>query len=186
MKFYFQSRALFFRYKTTLNRLIELSNLNSMIIQSSRDMHPIFDTQAEDILKANLAVSTLNQQQKNAALKFRRPMNLLSVIRNFYTWSAKIFRRHSPKEKLKPISLFWARQWGNLSIKKHRLVEQHSAWNHDAERRHSEWQPAKLEWKACQHSPAAAAKQLNAPRKQPRAFCYAPRKICSIKAMNFK
>jgi hypothetical protein len=56
-----------------------------MIIQSSRDMHPIFDTQAEDILKANLAVSTLNQQQKNAALKFRRPMNLLSVIRNFYT-----------------------------------------------------------------------------------------------------
>ncbi|MCW8038675.1 MULTISPECIES: hypothetical protein [Acinetobacter] len=73
------------QYKTTLNRLIELSNLNSMIIQSSRDMHPIFDTQAEDILKANLAVSTLNQQQKNVALKFRRPMNLLSVIRNFYT-----------------------------------------------------------------------------------------------------
>lgn len=99
MKFHFQSRALLFScllllgpaalaqpvQDRTLNRLIELSNLNSMVIQSSRDMRPIFDTQAEDILKANLAVSTLNQQQKNAALKFRRPMNLLSVIRNFYT-----------------------------------------------------------------------------------------------------
>lgn len=86
MKFHFQSRALLFScllllgpaalaqpvQDRTLNRLIELSNLNSMVIQSSHDMRPIFDTQAEDILKANLAVSTLNQQQKNAALKISR------------------------------------------------------------------------------------------------------------------
>ncbi|MGE8541513.1 MAG: DUF2059 domain-containing protein [Acinetobacter sp.] len=51
----------------TLNQLIDLSNLSGLILKSSRDMRPMFDTQAEEILKMNLAITALNAQQKKAA-----------------------------------------------------------------------------------------------------------------------
>lgn len=59
-------------HEYTLNRLIELSNLNGMLLQSNREMRPMFDMQAEEILKAQLAVPELNSQQKGAAVKISR------------------------------------------------------------------------------------------------------------------
>lgn len=53
----------------TLDHLIELSNFSGMILQSNRNMRPLFDSQAEEILKSHLGVSTLNVLQKEASLK---------------------------------------------------------------------------------------------------------------------
>ncbi len=54
---------------TTLEKLLKLSNTSQLIIQSSHDMKPLFDAQAQDLLKANLGLQTLNKEQQRAAEK---------------------------------------------------------------------------------------------------------------------
>ncbi|MEN3979466.1 DUF2059 domain-containing protein [Acinetobacter sp. CWB-B33] len=77
----------------TLNQLIDLSNLSGLILKSSRDMRPMFDTQAEEILKMNLGITALNSQQKKAAVQISQLLQItnedivsdpqfLSMIRN--------------------------------------------------------------------------------------------------------
>jgi hypothetical protein len=53
----------------TLDHLIELSNFTGMIAQSNQNMRPMFDAQAEDILKNNLGVLELSTEQKLVAQK---------------------------------------------------------------------------------------------------------------------
>lgn len=53
----------------TLDHLIQLSNFSGMIVQSNRNLRPMFDSQAEEILKNHLGISHLSARQKDAALK---------------------------------------------------------------------------------------------------------------------
>lgn len=53
----------------SVNKLIELSNVTELFKQSTRDLQPFYDEQAEDLVHQVTGSSTLNIDQQNAVLQ---------------------------------------------------------------------------------------------------------------------
>ena len=53
----------------SVEKLIQLSNISEIFKQSTRDMQPYFDEQAEELVHQVTGVQTLNIDQQNAALQ---------------------------------------------------------------------------------------------------------------------
>ncbi|WP_335956987.1 DUF2059 domain-containing protein [Acinetobacter bereziniae] len=53
----------------SVDKLMQLSNITEIFKQSTRDMQPYFDEQAEDLVRQVTGAQTLNIDQQNAALQ---------------------------------------------------------------------------------------------------------------------
>ncbi|WP_296281318.1 DUF2059 domain-containing protein [uncultured Acinetobacter sp.] len=53
----------------SVDQLMQLSNISEIFRQSTRDMQPYFDEQAEDLVRQVTGAQTLNIDQQNAALQ---------------------------------------------------------------------------------------------------------------------
>ncbi|MCX5469514.1 DUF2059 domain-containing protein [Acinetobacter nematophilus] len=53
----------------SVDKLMQLSNITEIFRQSTRDMQPYFDEQAEDLVRQVTGAQTLNIDQQNAALQ---------------------------------------------------------------------------------------------------------------------
>ncbi|AXQ24040.1 DUF2059 domain-containing protein [Acinetobacter wuhouensis] len=53
----------------SVDKLIQLSNISEIFKQSTRDMQPYFDEQAEDLVRQITGAQTLNIEQQNAVLQ---------------------------------------------------------------------------------------------------------------------
>jgi hypothetical protein len=53
----------------SIDQLMQLSNISEILKQSTRDMQPYFDEQAEDLVRQVTGAQTLNIDQQNAALQ---------------------------------------------------------------------------------------------------------------------
>ena len=53
----------------TTDRLMQLSDIKGIIKKSNQELKPMYDQQAENILKDALAVDSLNEKEQKAALK---------------------------------------------------------------------------------------------------------------------
>jgi hypothetical protein len=53
----------------SVDKLMQLSNITEIFKQSTRDMQPYFDEQAEDLIRQVTGAQTLNIDQQNAALQ---------------------------------------------------------------------------------------------------------------------
>lgn len=53
--------------EASAKKAIELSNMKGILLQSQQEMRPVFDTQAEEMLKNMFKTTTLNPEQQKAA-----------------------------------------------------------------------------------------------------------------------
>lgn len=53
----------------SIDKLMQLSNISEIFKQSTKDMQPYFDEQAEDLVRQVTGAQTLNIDQQNAVLQ---------------------------------------------------------------------------------------------------------------------
>ena len=106
----------------SVTKLIQLSELNTLLDQSAHDMQPYFDQQAEDLIKQVTATKTLNIDAQNAALQVSALLSDLhqQMIHNpkFIQMFKETFKKNYTEEELQAYISFLSTPMGQIINKK--------------------------------------------------------------------
>ena len=106
----------------SVTKLIQLSELDRLLDQSSHDMQPYFDQKAEDLIKQVTATETLNIDAQNAALQVSALLSDLhqQMIHNpkFIQMFRDTFKKTYTEEELQAYIAFLSTPMGQIINKK--------------------------------------------------------------------
>ncbi len=91
----------------SVDKLMQLSNITEIFKQSTRDMQPYFDEQAEDLVRQVTGAQTLNIDQQNAALQisalYSDVQQKMITDPEYLALFKSLFKKPLLKKKSKPI-----------------------------------------------------------------------------------
>ena len=111
----------------SVNQLIQLSELSSVLDQSAVEMQPFFDQKAEDLIRKVTSTDVLNIDEQNAALQISALLSDLhrETIRNpkFMQMFRDIFKKTYTEEELQAYITFLSTPIGqSINKKSHQIM----------------------------------------------------------------